>query len=147
MAKYTRGDPEVNALEDYDRANYENYLLDYNVDANIETAKSADSMKTIKDVIFGAKAPSFSITNPQAAYLMIYTILISLAIMLILYLIGYILIKLIIWLFKKDDVTKLHMKIAALLIVFVVGMFALVFILTKLKDNVQTLLEKIVYKL
>lgn len=146
MAKYTKDDPDVSGLTNFDRASFENYMLDYNVDKNIETAKSADAMSSIKDVFRGGKL-KVELKNPHGMYLMISTVLIGLAIILIVLLLLFFLIKLIIWLFKKDDISKLHWQISLLLVVFIVGMLILIYILTRLKDNVQTLLEKIVFKL
>lgn len=146
MAKYTKDDPDVSGLTNFDRASFENYMLDYNVDKNIETAKSADAISSIRDVFTGGKL-KVELKNPHGMYLMISTVLIGLAIILIVLLLLFFLIKLIIWLFKKDDISKLHWQISLLLVVFIVGMLILIYILTRLKDNVQTLLEKIVFKL
>lgn len=146
MSKYTKDDPDVAGLEDLDRANYENYLLNYDVDANIETAKGSDALTSIKNVLRGGTL-KVELQNPQGVYLILSTMLIGIAVVFVVMLVLFFLFKIVVWFFKKDDVSKLHWQISLLLIIFLIGLIVLVIILTKIKDAVQILLEKIVYKL
>jgi biotin transporter BioY len=146
MAKYVKGDADYKGFSDFDKASFENYMLGYNVDANIETAKGGDAISNIKEIMMGGKA-KMDFTNPKTVYLMVYMILIGLAVILILGLVIFIIIMLFSWLVKKNDISKLKLQVAASLIIFIIGMAILIFTVNKLSDNVQKTQEKIVYKL
>jgi hypothetical protein len=146
MAKYVKGDADYQGFDDLDRARFESYMLGYDVDANIETAKGSDAITSIKEIMMGGK-PKMDFTNPKAVYLTVYTILIGLAVILILGLVIFIIIMLFSWLVKKNDISKLKLQVAASLIIFIIGMAILIFTVNKLSDNVQNTQEKIVYKL
>lgn len=146
MSKYTKDDADVTVLDNYDRVSYETYLLNYNVDANVETAKGNDSIRGIIDIMKGGK-PKFGFGSPKAMYTMIFVVLIGIAFVLIAILLIFFLIQIIKWFFKKDGVSKLYWKLSGLLIIFIICMIVLILIMVKLKNKVQDLIEKIVYKL
>lgn len=146
MSKYTSKDADVKALDAFDRANYEYYLLNYHVDANIETAKGADAISNIINVLKGGPF-KFDFNDPKGMYIMIYALLIGVSIILIVILLIFFIIVFVYWLIKKKDTAKLYWKLSGLLLIFIIGMFLLVLILSKLNDRVNTIREKIVFKL
>ena len=146
MSKYTKSDEDVKQLSSVDRISYETYLLDYDVDENIEAAKGMDTVQMIKTIMKGGK-PQGGFSNPKEIYTSMFAILIGIGVICIVILLVTLFVLFIVWLIKKDDISKLYMKIIFILLFFVVGMVLLIFIFTKMKDGVQDQIEKIVYKL
>lgn len=146
MAKYTKSDLDVKEFDDDDKASYERFLLDYNVDEDAETAKGAESTKAVWDMATKGSSP-VSLSEPSRLYLALYTIIVGLATTFVMILIVTLIILIFVYIIKKDEVSKLYIKIIIMMLIFVLGMILLIVIFMKLKDSVQKNLEKILFKL
>lgn len=121
-------------------------MLDYNVDEDAETAKGAESTKAVWDMATKGSSP-VSLSEPSRLYLALYTIIVGLATTFVMILIVTLIILIFVYIIKKDEVSKLYIKIIIMMLIFVLGMILLIVIFMKLKDSVQKNLEKILFKL
>lgn len=145
MSKYTKDDPEVKDFNKFDRVNYENYLLNYDVDANTEMAKSADTITQIRDSMKGG--PKFQVNDFKSIYSTIFLWFMVVLIMLIVMLVVGMIITIIVWIIKRDELSKLIIQVCLIMLVVILLMYIVISRMTKLNDDVQAYIEKILYRL
>jgi hypothetical protein len=148
MATYTADDEDVKAMDDHDRVDYEAFLINYDVDANAETAQGKDTIRLIRDTVQG-KFKYQPIQNLYSLYTIIYALLISLAFILMVIILIVLIILAIICAVPKwaSPLNKLRRNMMLYVLFFFFGMLLLIYIITKFKDTAQTNLEKIIYVL
>lgn len=147
MSKYTTDDTDVKELEDSDKASYESYLLNFNVDANVETAKGRDALQGLVDAVKSKKI-TFNIGNMSAFYPGMMMVLMGIAALAFVICLVYFIVMVFKHYMKdKNDVSKAQMKLSGLFVLFAVGLFSIVFLVVRMRDKVQNYLDKIVYKL
>ena len=148
MAKYIKNDNDFKVLKTYDIADFNKYMMNYDVDANVETSKGKDAFKIMWNIMRGRKLDlSFKFKNINDIYVFVYTILISfnaLAFINILVLFIYYLVT---WLITKNPIRMLIVVILLQIVGFIIGIVIICTIMSRLRDDVQSRIEKIVYKL
>lgn len=145
MAKYTANDKDVNVMYDHDRVDYDIFLLDYDVDANAETAQGKSAIQMLSDTI---KTKKFQpIKNLYNMYTAIYAFLIAIAFILMFILMFIWILYGLLVLFKKDPVSKAKFRVLNLVFLFAFGVLLLIYLYTKIKDTAQLNQEKIIYVL
>jgi hypothetical protein len=145
MAKYTAKDEDVKSMYQRDRVDYDIFLLDYDVDANAETAQGKSAIQMLSDTI---KTKKFQpIKNLYNMYTAIYAFLIAIAFILMFVLIFIWIVFGLMVLFKKDPVSKTKFSVLNLVFLFAFGVLLLIYLFTKIKDTAQLNQEKIIYVL
>jgi hypothetical protein len=145
MAKYTAKDEDVKVMYDRDRVDYDIFLLDYDVDANAETAQGKSAIQMLSDTI---KTKKFQpIKNLYNMYTAIYAFLIAIAFILMFVLMFIWIVYGLMVLFKKDPISKAKFNVLNLVFMFAFGVLLLIYLFTKIKDSAQLNQEKIIYVL
>jgi hypothetical protein len=145
MAKYTATDKDVKVMYHHDRVDYDIFLLDYDVDANAETAQGKSAIQMLSDTI---KTKKFQpIKNLYNMYTAIYAFLIAIAFILLFVLMFIWIVYGLLVLFKKDPISKAKFNVLNLVFLFAFGVLLLIYLFTKIKDTAQTNQEKIIYVL
>jgi hypothetical protein len=145
MAKYTAKDEDVKSMYQRDRVDYDIFLLDYDVDANAETAQGKSAIQMLSDTI---KTKKFQpIKNLYNMYTAIYAFLIAIAFILMFVLIFIWIVFGLMVLFKKDPISKTKFSVLNLVFLFAFGVLLLIYLFTKIKDTAQLNQEKIIYVL
>ena len=145
MAKYTAKDDDVKSMYQRDRVDYDIFLIDYDVDANAETAQGKSAIQMLSDTI---KTKKFQpIKNLYNMYTAIYAFLIAIAFILMFFLMFFWIVYGLMVLFKKDPISKAKFKVLNLVFLFAFGVLLLIYLYTKIKDTAQLNQEKIIYVL
>ena len=146
MSKYTQDDSDVKELSDEDRASYEAYMLNFDVDANAETAKGGDALQSVVDSVKSKKI-TFNFSNMSAFYPGMLMVLMGVAITAFIIALVFFVVNLVRYLLNSNDVSKAYMKFSGMFVLFAVALFSIVFVVMRMRDKVQDYLDKIVYKL
>lgn len=145
MAKYTAKDEDVKSMYQRDRVDYDIFLIDYDVDANAETAQGKSAIQMLSDTI---KTKRFQpIKNLYNMYTAIYAFLIAIAFILMFVLMFIWIVFGFLVLFKKDPISKAKFKVLNLVFLFAFGVLLLIYLYNKIKDTAQLNQEKIIYVL
>lgn len=148
MSKYLANDVDYKMLNDAQRAGFETYMLEYDVDANAETSKSKDVISFIWDIVRGKRGlMSAKIQSPADVYTLIFTILVGLDVVLTTLVVLFMVFYVIFWILTMDSKFKLYAKISFKFILFVLLCVSLVAFVSFLIDKLQENIEKIVFKL
>lgn len=148
MSKYVYKDGDYKIMNNIQKATFETSLINYNVDANVETSKGKDIIKYIFDIATGKKGNmKLKFDNVADLYTNIYTILLALDVLLIMLFCVLLVFSYIQYILFMNPIQKVYITILFNALIFVIGMFCLVMLFTRLKDSVQINIEKIVYKL
>lgn len=148
MSKYTSDDSDIKALPSDARSDYEVYLLKYDVEADKETSEGTNSAKRVRAIIrreSKVEGDTIGISNVAYFYKVMYFFLWSIVMTFIFILIVYFIFSLI--LSGKNEVWKFRRTVSGYMLLFALLLFALIFILSKMKQRVQDNIEKIIYKL
>lgn len=151
MAKYIVDDLDYKILDTHQKASFNEFLLDYKIDENTEIAKGKDTLQYIWGIVFNKQKVNiniFKIKSIHEFYTFICTILITLDAIAIIDLAGVLCYYFITYyLFGKNPIRWIFVIIILKMFIFIIGMIILIILFTRLKDNVQKNIEKILMKL
>ena len=148
MSKYVKHDSDYKRMDSVQKVDFDVVLTNYDVDANVETSKGRDVIQHMWDIVQGKKGSmKIKIEGPNDIYVLIYTVFIALDFVLLCIIVLFFLYYFLFSILLQDPIKKIYSTILFKTLLFVVGITILTILFSRLRDNVQTNIEKIVYKL
>lgn len=146
MSKYTRDESDVKEFDNDDRANYERFLLDYNVDANAEASNGIATTKALWNFTLKG-TPMSELKNVTSLYSVSYSVMVAIATFFVGIICILLVIFILLYIFSLGAYSAGDIQVYGSVLFVVLLIVILINIFVKLKDDVQNNLEKIVYKL
>lgn len=149
MAKYIVNDIDYKILDTHQKASFNEFVVNYDIDKNTEVTKGKDTLYYLWNVILGKETDTsiFKVNSINELYTFVYTLLITLDVIAIIDLAIVFIYYLLTYLVTQNPIRKVFVIIILKMFIFIIGMVVLISLFTRLKDNVQSNVEKILLKL